>query len=81
MAFIFLILLLTAAILLYSNPKDESTRWAVFFMLCGSGGSLGVTIQDSILPALHAFKMSNATLDSILYTIQIYSSSVALHKS
>ena len=74
MAFIFLILLITAAILFFSNRKDEATRWAVFFLLCGSGGSLGITIEYSILPALHTYKISNSILDHILFYIQIYSS-------
>lgn len=74
MVFIFLVLFVTAIILWISNRKDEATRWAIFFMLCGSGGSLGVTIEQSIVPALLQYNIGHTVLYAILYRIQIYSS-------
>jgi two-component system sporulation sensor kinase B len=74
MVFVFLILLLTATILFITNRKDESTRWAVFFMVCGSGGSLAVTIEQNIRPALNLYKMSNPVIDSMLFYTQMYAS-------
>lgn len=74
MVFIFFVLFITAIILWISNRKDEATKWAVFFMLCGSSGSLGVTIEQSILPALQQYQIGHAVLYAVLYRIQIYSS-------
>lgn len=74
MVFIFLVLFVTAIILWVANRKDEATRWAVFFLLCGSSGSLGVTIEQSILPSLHQYKIDHIVLNEVLYRIQIYSS-------
>lgn len=74
MVFIFLVLFVTAIILWVANRKDEATRWAVFFLLCGSSGSLGVTIEQSILPSLQQYNIDHIVLNEVLYRIQIYSS-------
>lgn len=74
MIFIFLILLITATILYFNNPKDESTRWAVFFMLCGSFGSLAVVLSYNIRPAMVRYHLYVHDIDTILYFVQIYSS-------
>lgn len=74
MIFIFLILLITAIILYFSNPKDESTRWAVFFMLCGSFGSLAVALSYNIRPAMIRYNLYEDVIDKILFYVQIYTS-------
>ncbi|THF74358.1 sensor histidine kinase [Cohnella fermenti] len=76
MVFIFLVLLITAIILWRANRKDEATRWAVLFLLCGSSGSLGVTIEQSIFPALERYHIGHEWINGILFDIQVYASLV-----
>ncbi|MDB5056508.1 MAG: Histidine kinase, gyrase and HSP90-like ATPase [Bacilli bacterium] len=71
MIFAALIDLLLALILHYYGPKQEATRWAVFFFVCTCLGSLSYVIEDSIMPALQLYKLSNPFVDTVFFNLHI----------
>lgn len=78
MTFIFLILLMTAAIsYVIINSKDELTKWAEFFMLCGSV-SLAVAWSCSIHPVNPSYLLYNETIGTFLFYVRMYASFINL---
>ncbi|MDQ0496877.1 sensor histidine kinase [Paenibacillus brasilensis] len=52
MEFIFVLLLIPAAIIYFRNPKDEATRWLTFFMASSASGSFSRMLRLYVLPDL-----------------------------
>ncbi|MDB5054508.1 MAG: signal transduction histidine kinase [Bacilli bacterium] len=71
MFFAFLILFLTAIIIYFGN-KNESTKWASFFLLCAAFGALSRNIIDSIIPTLMEYHLANNYEISIVYQIYVF---------
>jgi signal transduction histidine kinase len=71
MIFAALIDLLFAFILYYYGSRQEATRWAIFFFICASLGSLSYVIVDSIIPVLQLNKLSHSFAYKVLFNLHI----------
>ncbi|WP_433947003.1 ATP-binding protein [Paenibacillus sp. SN-8-1] len=68
----FLILLLTAGIIFFTNPKSEQARWTALFMLCGSVGAFAYVITETIIPFMDQINITSSTLRSVLIHLRIH---------
>jgi len=71
MVFVFIALWTIAAILLITNPKSESTRWAALTAFTGGGGGLSRTVTETILPYLHLHQVSLPIIDAFLFKLHM----------
>jgi hypothetical protein len=71
MIFTAIIDLLLAMIIFFYGPKQEATKWVVFFLMCASLGSLSSVIVEMILPKLQLYKLSSDFTYTMLFDMHI----------
>lgn len=68
----FLILLVTACIIFFTNRKSRQARWTAVFMICGSVGAFAYVISEEIIPFINNVGITEGILIRVLLHLKVH---------